>query len=519
LEGRKSLNYKNISKFAGSTMISRILGYFRDMMIANFFGAGFFADAFYVAYRVPNLFRRLLGEGALISAFVPIYTDYIAHKTEEEQQKFLDSVLTVLSILLILITILGIIFTPFILKMISPGFINQPEKFRLTVLLSRIMFPFFIGIGISAFFMGILFVYQNFLHSALSSCFLSIADLIAMFFICPFVSTKTAVIVLSVAVVVGGAWQTYYQCIPIIKQKMKFSFNFDLKNEGLKKVAILMLPATFSTAVEQVNSFIDVIFASCLQEGSVSALYYANRLMLLPLSLFGIAVSSVSLPSISKSVILKDFDTVKKTLCENINIMFYFIIPSTVGLIILANPIVKLLFERGKFDSLATSMSTSTLQFYCVGLFSYSLVKIVVTVFYALKDTKTPVKIASVCVLANIIGSYLLMKILKVGGLALSTSLSSILNLSLLLYFVRKRIGAIGFRARILKNLIKILISSLFMGIACFFLYKIFKNNKLLAAIFPIFIGGSIYISLTYLFKVQEIMFIANSIKNKFLKK
>ncbi|MDR0675938.1 MAG: murein biosynthesis integral membrane protein MurJ [Elusimicrobiota bacterium] len=517
---KKNSNYKNISKFAGSTMISRILGYFRDMVIANFFGAGFYADIFYVAYRVPNLFRRLLGEGALISAFIPIYTDYLSHKSEEEQKKFLGSVLSALAIALCAITILGIIFTPFILKIITPGFINQPEKFRLAVLLSRIMFPFFIAIGFSALFMGILCVHSIFIYSALSSCFLSISELLIMFSIVPFVAQKVAIIWLSIAVVIGGIWQALFQLIPIIKQKIKMTFCLDFKNDGLKKILILMIPAIIGSSTDQVSAFVDVIFASWLREGSISALYYSNHLMLLPLSLFGVAVSVVALPNLSKSASFENFKELKKMLRDNINIMIYFIIPSTVGLIVLANPIVKLLFERGKFDTLATAMTSSTLQFYCLGLFSYACVKIISTAFYSLKDTKTPVKIAAFCVVTNVIANFILMKPLKVGGLALATAISSTINLLLLLYSLRKRIGKLGFfKKQRISNFVKVFISSIFMGIICSVSYKFFIWNKFLAFIIPIFLGIFFYLSLTYILKVNEIKFILNRIKAKISKK
>ncbi len=512
----KNKLYKNITKIAGSTLISRILGYLRDMAIAHYFGAGAIADAFYVSYRIPNLLRRLLGEGALVSSFVPVYTDYIAHKTKEEQEKFLGTIYFVLTSLLVVLTILGIIFTPFILTIIAPGFKASPDKLKLAILLTRIMFPFFITIGLAAFFMGILYVHHIFVYSALSSCFLSISELFFMFCVCPFMSAP--IVGLSIGVVLGGLSQGLFQMIPIIKQKIKVKFCFDFKNEGFRKVCLLMLPATIGVSVDQISAFVDIIFASWLREGSVSALYYSNHLMLLPLSLFGVAVSSVSLPVLSKSASFENYDVMKNQLRENINIMSFFILPSTIGLIILAKPIIKLLFERGKFDAAASQMSSSALKFYCVGLIAYALVKILSTAFYSLKDTKTPVKIAAICVMSNVILNAVLMQFLEVGGLALATSLSSFLNASLLAYKLRGKIGNLGFM-QTLNNFLKILASSMIMGIILFFIPKLHHFNKLFSVFIPLVSGVLTYFIFCYIFRVKEVVLFTNFLRAKLARK
>lgn len=498
-------------------MLSRILGYFRDMLFAYFFGSGFLTDIFYAAYKVPNLFRRLLGEGALISAFVPIYTEYKIYKTKNEQKNFLDSTFSILFLLLIVITISGIIFTPHIIKIISPGFISNPEKFKLTVILSRIMFPFFISIGLGAFFMGILHVYQIFMYSALSSCFLNISEIFSMLIFCNLFSNEKSIYFLSIFIVIGGFMQAFFQLIPIIKNKIKFNLRYKInfKNEGLRKVITLMIPATIGSSVEQISSFIDIVFASYLEEGSITFLHYSNHLMLLPLSLFGIAISNVSLSSLSKYANQKDISSFKNNLYENINIMLYFIIPSTIGLFLLSNPIIKLLFERGKFNSYSTIMTSSTLRYYILGLFSYSAVKIIVSAFNAIKKPKIPLITASISVFINIVLNFFFMKFLFVNGIALATSISSVFNLTILVYFFNKNIEDFSFFKNNYKNLSKIILSSIFMGVICFIMKKLLIKNLFFSVFLSIIFSIISYLFMTYILKVNEILFINKLIKNK----
>ncbi|MCP4482683.1 MAG: murein biosynthesis integral membrane protein MurJ [bacterium] len=506
----KKIILKNISKVAGSTLVSRIFGYCRDMAIAHFFGAGFVADAFYVAYRIPNLLRRLLGEGALVASFIPVYTDYLEHKSQEERQKFLNTVFSCLITILVCVTILGIIFAPFIVRLLAPGFVDDSEKVRLVIILTRVMFPFFVAVGSAALLMGILYAHHIFIYSALSSCFLSISQLGFIFFLCPRV--ERPILWLAMSVVLGGFLQAAFQLIPLLKKKINLNFTFDWKNTGLQKVGFLMIPAALGASVDQVSAFVDVIFASYLKEGSVSALYYANHLMLLPLALFGIAVSAVSLPVLSKSSAYENLEKLKSQLIDNLNIMTYFIIPSTIGLFVLATPIIRLLFERGQFGASATIMSSYALKFYALGVLAYASVKIVATAYYSLKDTKTPVKVAVFSVFCNIILNILLMKPLELGGLALATAISSGLNAILLLYFLSKKIGSLGI-FNDLTNFFKIIMSGFCMGFIIDWASQICSFQKFFAVFVPIFIGAIFYFLITYFLKVKEITYIIKNIK------
>ncbi|MFH1715241.1 MAG: murein biosynthesis integral membrane protein MurJ [Elusimicrobiota bacterium] len=507
---------RNVGKITTGTLMSRILGYARDMAIANFFGANWVADSFYVAYRIPNLLRRLLGEGSLTAAFIPIYTEYLEHKTREERDKFLGTVITFFTIILIIVTILGIVFTPLIVKTIAPGFTSYPERMRLAVTLTRLMFPFFIAIGLSAIFMGILHAHQIFMVPAAAPCFLSISELFFLFVVCPFLAVPIKG--LAVGVVCGGAMQCLFQLPSIIKSKIKIAPYFESANKGFRRVLMLMAPSTIAVSVDQINAFVDVICASWLAEGSVTALYYANHLMLFPLALFGIAVASVSLPSLSKSAAYKNIEEMKATIQSSMRIMMYLLVPSSIGLMILAKPIVSVLFERGRFDARASEMTAFALVFYAIGISAYAGVKILATAFYALKDTKTPVKIAVFAMILNVELNIILINYLNVGGLALATAISSAFNVIFLMSALRQKIGKLGLK-RIFWTALKVILAGFIMGGVCYFsAYAVFAGHKLLQVLVSIVFGTVVYGIITYFLKVEEAHIFYNAIKNRIRK-
>ncbi|MFC1546650.1 murein biosynthesis integral membrane protein MurJ [bacterium] len=501
---------KSIGVITASTLFSRILGYARDMAIANYFGAHAIADAFYVAYRIPNLLRRLLGEGALIAAFVPVYTGYLTNKDEEDAKRFLSTLATFLSIALIAITIAGIYFAPLILKVIAPGFAVSSEKFTLAVTLTRIMFPFFIAVGISALFMGILNSHHVFLYPAISPCFLSLSELAFMFLICPFM--ENPITGLAMGVVCGGMLQALFQLPVILRRKIRFSISFNWRNEGFRRVALLMLPAAMAVSVDQLSAFIDVICASWLKVGSISALYYSNHLTLFPMGLFGVAVSTVSLPALSRAASYNNFDEIKSTLNTSLRFMIYCMMPSLVGLAVLAYPVVRLLFERGKFNNIATVMTSQALVFYTLGLTAYASVKILSTAFYSLKDTKTPVKTGSISMIMNAELNLILMQYMQVRGLAFATAIASTFNALMLFYFLRKKIGRLGLKKMTIDT-IKIIISAGIMGIICRYLYIMLFDSRILSVFVPIFAGIVVYFLLTYLLRIDETIHILDIIK------
>lgn len=446
-----------------ATLLSRILGFIRDAVIAWYFGAGQNSDAFIAAFRIPNLLRKLLGEGSISNAFVPILTDYLAIDGKDEAFRLARSALWVLSIILVVISLGGILLSPFIVKIIAPGFIDSPEKLSLTVTLTRIMFPYIFFIGLVALCMGILNVFGHFAAPALAPVLLNLAIIFSVFFLCPHLARP--VLGLAVGVIIGGILQLLLQ-LPAMTGK---GFNFWQKTKifhpGLKKMSRLMPPVILGGAVYQVNVLVGTLLGSFLPEGSVTVLYFADRLVQFPLGIFAIAAATAVLPSLSRQAALKDLAALKDTFGYAVRLTLFMTIPSMVGLIILREPIITVLFQRGEFSLQATLLTAQALLYYAMGLWAFSAVRIVAATFFALKDTRTPMIMATASILANIVLGIVLMKPLAHAGLALATSLASVLNLTLLVYALRKKLGSLGWRG-IAQSALKTLGSAAVMGAA-----------------------------------------------------
>lgn len=500
------MSTKKITKYFGKVsfaiFICRIFGYIRDMFVANFFGAGLFADAFYAAYRIPNLFRRLLGEGALSASFVPVFTEHLTTKSKKETQDLLNAVFTALFIILSTLSILGIIFAPEITKIVAWGFEISPKKLELTITLVRIMFPYLLLICLAALLLGTLNALHIFFLPALSPLYLDFAEIIYILLIAGYLLSPIKG--LAVAVVIGGLGQFAFQLPILFTHGWHLQFKISFSQPGLKKIFLLMLPAMVGFSVEQINAFVDTLCGSFLREGSVTALYYSNRLMQLPLALFGIAMATVSLPMMAKSVSEKNFTELKDTLSLSLRTVLFIIIPASVGLMVLAEPIVRLLFQRGAFTAEATRITSQALFYYALGTFAYAGTKIVAAVFYSLQDTKTPLKAAILALSLNITLNLILMVPMGVGGLALATAISSIVNFSVLLIILRLRIGKVGLK-RIIETVKRTLLATLIMGIVCYLLaYHLFPWSKFLSVIIPITSGTTIYFLLAHFLKMEE---------------
>ena len=492
---------KHVGGISLATLISRILGYIRDMLIANMFGATLAADAFYVAYRIPNLLRRLLGESSLSSSFIPVFNEYLANKSKKEIQELVSVVTTVLLIILSSLTLLGIIFAPSIIHLIAPGFIKNPQKLSLTIKLARIMFPFMTAIGLAALTMGILNSLHKFIIPALAPCFLSISEIFFVLAICPLM--EIPIKGLAIGVLIGGFGQLFFQVPHVIKSNLLVRMKLDLTHPGLKKIGYLMLPATIGLSVTQINIFVDTICASLLKEGSVTALYYSNRLVQFPLALFGTAIATVALPAMSKNIAKNNLEEMKNTLSLSIRMVMFTIIPASFGLIILGKPIIRLLFERGKFNTQATMMTSSALFFYSLGLFADAIVKVIVSAFYSFQDTRTPVKIATLCMGVNVVLDVILMRFLQVGGLALATTVASTVNMVFLIGLLKKRIGKLQGRL-IIHSLFKIIIASILMGIVCYFTGFFLFRNKYLQVLVSLCLSVGVFIGASYILKIEE---------------
>ena len=443
---------KAITRAAGivgaATLLSRILGLVRDLVTAYFFGAGLAADAFFVAFRIPNLLRRLLAEGALVVSFIPIFTEYLESRGRKEAFALARAMLTLLSLVLVVVTVLGILLSPWIVRVFAPGFVEQPDKYQLTVLLTRIMFPYIFFIGLVALAMGILNSLGRFAGPALAPVLLNVGMIGSVLVLYHY--TDPPVISLAVGVLVGGLLQVVLQVPYLLREGGLIGISFDFKHPAIRRVALLMAPAALGAAAYQFSVFINTLLASFLPEGSVSYLYYADRIMQFPLGVFAIAVGTAVLPAMSRQAANKDMEGLKDTLSFSMRLIFFITVPAMVGMIVLADPIVSLLFERGLFDSAAASATASALVAYAAGLWALSAVQVVVRAFYSLQDTKTPVKLAIVSLVFNILLCLALMYPLGHIGLALGSTGGSILNLFLLVLFLSRRIGGIKGREIIL---------------------------------------------------------------------
>ena len=502
-----------------ATLASRIFGFLRDVVIAWFFGAGLAADAFFVAFRIPNLLRRLFAEGALSIAFVPVFTEVIEKQGMDEASSVARSAIRLLTLILTIVTVVGIVAAPVLVWVIAPGFAEDPDKFAVTVRLTRIMFPYILLVGLVALAMGILNPLGHFAAPALAPVLLNLAMIGGVLFISPHM--KDPVTGLAIGVVFGGVLQLLLQLPFLAKRGVIFWQRARVYHPVLKKVAILMGPMVFGAAVYQINQLVGTLLASLLPEGSVSYLYYADRLVQFPLGVFAIALATAVLPSLSRQAAADDMAALKETFGYAMRLVFFITLPAMVGLIMLREPIVALLFRRGAFTVDTVRLTAYALLFYAAGLWAFSAVRIVVSIFYALQDTKTPVKIACISVAANIVLSIVLMQYLAHGGLALATSLASMVNLALLLYLLRRRLGRLGMK----KTATSVFKSALFaaaMGAGVWLLARWFvpagggKTLHLLAAIAAAIAAGiGIYGLLHLAFRSPELGAIAELVSRR----
>jgi putative peptidoglycan lipid II flippase len=463
-EGARSENAR-VVRAAGvvgiATLLSRILGFLRDMVVAGLFGAGLATDAFFVAFRIPNLLRRLLAEGSLTVSFVPVFTEYLKNRTRREAFELAGITFTALSVLLVVVSLAGVLLAPLIVTLIAPGFVKLPAQFDLAVFLTRLMFPYILLISLVALCMGILNSLRHFAAPALSPVVLNLAMILAALTLKDFFAEP--IVALAVGVMAGGVLQLALQWPFLVRLGVRLKPKFRFRHEGLRRIGRLMLPASFGAAIYQINVFIGTILASLLPAGSVSYLYYADRLVELPLGVFAIAVGTAALPSLSEQAARGQIDELKRTVAFSLRLILFIAIPATVALIVLRVPIISVLFERGEFGPEATRLTAQALLFYAVGLWAFSAIRIVVAAFYALQDTRSPMKAAIVALLVNLAFSVALMFPLRHGGLALATSIASAVNVGMLWVILRRRVGPL-LESDFYRSVAKTALASLAMG-------------------------------------------------------
>ncbi len=507
---------RDVAKAAGvisiATTGSRVLGFVRDVLLAKIFGANWSTDAFYIAHRIPNLFRELFAEGSMSAAFIPVFTEALTKEGKEDARKLASSVFAFLLSLLTLLCILGIVFTPAVVTLLAPGFLDNPDKFSLTVHLTRIMFPFLFFISIAAFAKGILNSLKSFLAPALAPMFLNVSIIIAaLFFADSFAVPLTAI---ALAVTVGGAIQVIIQLPDLVKKKFIVPPVFSFAHPGLKKIGRLLLPAMVGMGVQQINILIGTVFVSFLAEGSVSYLYYGMRFVHLPIGVFGVAMATAVLPSLSAQAAKRDEEAMRETFSFSLRLLFFLSLPAMAGLITLSGPIIEVLLQRGEFTPLMTSETTYAIICYSSGLWAFVGYRVVVSVFYSLQDTKTPVRIAMISILVNIVFCFILMKPMRHGGLALANAIAQGVNFIILFYLLRKRFGHLDGK-RIGQSFIVSSIASAIMGVTGIFAVKglmwhegagILVKVSTLSGVIVLCIA--VYILIMYMMKSEELQYI-----------
>ncbi|MFP4167464.1 MAG: murein biosynthesis integral membrane protein MurJ [Desulfonatronovibrionaceae bacterium] len=433
---------RNAGVISVATFLSRVLGFVRDLILAAVLGAGPLADAFFVAFRLPNVLRRLFAEGSLTMAIVPVYTRYRKTQGEESADVVARSVQVWLLVILCTLSLAAVFFSGGITALVAPGFRSNPEIFRLTSQLVRICFPYIVFISSVALCMGILNSRGHFLAPALAPCVLNIVLIAAAGL--AWLAQISIPYTLAWAVLIAGLGQWLLQQ-PFLRQKgFQWTGKVEMNHPGVKQIGRLMLPTVLGAAAYQLNILIGTMLASLLPFGSVSYLYYADRLVQFPLGVFGVAVSTAALPSLSSLAAKQDLRDFKHTLNTTIGLTLFISIPAAAGLIGMGEPLIQILFGRGRFDQLAVTATNLALLGYASGLPAFSAVRSLISAFYALEDTRTPVFVSILCMLFNICAGYLLMQHLNHLGLALAASLASWINVLLLGIFLRRRIGSWG---------------------------------------------------------------------------
>ena len=493
---------------AAPTLLSRILGYLRDMIQAFYLGTSGSMDAFSIAYIIPNLLRRLTAEGAMSASFVPVFTQLKRDKSRDQLWKFANALFFDLTLILAVVSILGIAFSPFLVKVIAYGFKGIEGKWELTIVLTKVMFPYIFLISLAALAGAILNSFHKFFVPAFTPVLFNLAIISgAMLFAR---KAEQPAFVFAIGVVIGGILQLAFQVPFLWRRGMRFKPMLSFSHPAVRKVANLMVPGIFGAGIYQVNFALSRMMASSLEEGSISSLYYSSRIEEITLGLFSIALSIALLPTFSDLVAQDDIPAMKKTLIFSLKLVFLVTMPAMAGLFALSRPIVQVLFQRGVFNAQSTSMTSSCLLFFSLGLPFISVVKILAPAFYSLKDTKTPVIVGFFVMISYILFSLILMKPLRVGGIALAMSLSSFLNFALLFFLLERKIGRIEKGELFVSAAKSTLSAALMAGFVWFFIGRFGFNRlaflyQLGVLLSAIILGIAVYFILSLLLNHEDL--------------
>ncbi len=498
---------KSTGTFSFFTIISRLLGYLRDILIAIFLGTSFLADAFFVAFRIPNTFRRLFSEGTFNAAFVPIYSSELI-EGKKNSNKFANEVLNFLFIILLLLVLIIQIFMPLFVSMIAPGFIDDKEKMSLAINLTRITFPFLMLVSIASFFSAILNSHNRFAETAAAPIILNIVLIIILFFSKSLDSDL--VYYLSFGVTFSGFIQLIFLYF-FVKKYFFFKININLKIS--KKVKVFfnkLLPSIFSSGVAQINILVGTIIAS-FQASAVSYLYYADRIYQINLAIAGIAIGVVILPQLSKHISQKNKKKIDLIQNKALELSLFLSLPASIALLIAPDEIISALFGYGEFNEISVSNSAKALYYFSLGLPAFAMIKVFSNFFFANQDTKTPFYIALISVILNVIISVYFFRSVGFIIIPIATTISSWFNLIILFIYLQKK-NLFSFNNIFIERFLKIVISSLLMGLFFNYLIHLFSNQlsfenslKFIYLIVSVILGLSFYLIVSYMIKAFQL--------------
>jgi putative peptidoglycan lipid II flippase len=513
-------------------LCSRVLGLIREVVFAALFGASRNMDAFLTAFRAPNMLRDLFAEGALSTAFVTTFSQRIATEGDKSAWNLASKVATLTLVFMSAVSLLGVIFAPVLINILAPGF--PVEKAELTVLLTRIMFPFILLVSLAALVMGMLNAKHVFGMPAMASSFFNLGSIIGGVTLCYWLDPQPdwrhphfgerGLVGLSIATLIGGLLQLIVQFPSIRRVGFQFRPDFKWRDHGVRTILGIMGPATIAASAVQMNVLINSLFASYLQDGAVSWLNIAFRLMQLPLGMFGVAVATVTLPLVSRSAALGDTSQFRSALAHSVRLVLLLTIPSAIGLVILAEPIIRLIYEHGRFTAFATEQTAGALRFYAIGLAAYSADKVLIPTFYALDKRYLPMLVSFFSILVNSCLSWLLAFHFHLGhrGLALSTSLVAITNFLLLYSMMRYYTGRLETGA-MFQTIAKLLFAGIGLAGICWLASAFFFSThphapiwaNLIAMLTTITIGAGIYFGTAYLLRVAEVQDVVDLVRRK----
>lgn len=510
----KKTTRSSISMIIIFTLASKLLGFAREVMIASKFGSGTSTDSFFVALSITSLVSGFISN-AVTTTFIPILTEIESKEGESARNEHTNNMINILVGVSIILVIIGVILSPLLVKLFAKGFTG--DQFNMTVSLTRIGFPMVIFSGLIGTFTGYLQSKQKHMSAAATGLPFNLIFIFYLIFLSSFFGLKG----LMLAGVIAIISQVLIQLPEAISVGFRYRFIFDIKDKYIKKAFFLSIPIMIGVAINDLNLIVDKTMASELVAGSISALNYGNKLNNLVKGVFVTAVATVIFPVLSKKLSERDINGADKIIGQGINFISLITIPSTIGLIVLAYPIVELVFERGAFGYDETIMTSQALVFYALGLFASSINILIVRVYYSLQDTRTPMLNSVIMVIINIILNIILVKYMKHSGLALATSISNIVAMILLLYSLKKKVTSLNIKNSI-KVAIKCFIASLLMGLVLYYSYNnidgilsISKNSNIISLSITIVLGIISYGIVGLILKIDEIHFIFDAIKRK----